>query len=434
MPKGKRGKSKSGGRTSAPKLDANLMVGSEEESNFDNASIISNVSESRFGSDDGTWCEEVEDGAMYDDFEEKLKEAIDGTTQKSTKGRLGCLETIRKAFTSKYMYDFVIERKITVTDMLERSLKKGKGEEQEIAAILTALVSIHLGVGNECETLFHEIGPIFSQIVADPTASCLARAKCATALGLCSFITSSGVSGLALNMQLLHTVFSGSFLKGNGAVPSHSPEVATLHSHALLAWCLLVTILSTSQVLELAASHLQKLSELLESPNLELRIAAGETIAVLYEVMREIDEEFEGDNIDELCVKLQQLATDSQKFRAKKDRRQQRSSFRDVLRAVEEGESPDVRVKFGREILYIDSWCKKRQYDALCYVLGSGMNLHLKENELLRDIFELGAPVSNGGMVQKISKFDRHMVNVAACKARTKSRGKLRDKRADVIG
>ena len=48
-------------------------------------------------------------------------------------------------------------------------------------------------------------------------------------------------------------------------------------------------------------------------------------------------QEFEGDYLDDLCATLKQLATDSKKYRAKKDRRQQRSSFRDVLRAVQVG-------------------------------------------------------------------------------------------------
>lgn len=46
-------------------------------------------------------------------------------------------------------------------------------------------------------------------------------------------------------------------------------------------------------------------------------------------------QDFEGYDIDGLCDKLRLLATDSQKFRAKKDRRQQRSSFRDILKAIE---------------------------------------------------------------------------------------------------
>lgn len=36
-----------------------------------------------------------------------------------------------------------------------------------------------------------------------------------------------------------------------------------------------------------------------------------------------------------LCESLKHLATDGSKHRAKKDRRQQRSTFRDVLRSIE---------------------------------------------------------------------------------------------------
>lgn len=91
-----------------------------------------------------------------------------------------------------------------------------------------------------------------------------------------------------------------------------------------------------------------------------MRIGAGEAIALIYEGARYFDEDFgfdlsteeeevEDDNriqqrdvasrqtkeMDELCSKLRQLATDSHKYRAKKDRKQQRSSFRDILRAIE---------------------------------------------------------------------------------------------------
>ena len=82
------------------------------------------------------------------------------------------------------------------------------------------------------------------------------------------------------------------------------------------------------------------------------------------------------------CETLKQLATDSNKHRAKKDRRQQRSSFRDILRALEEGGAPRMRVKFGTEAVSIHSWSRKRQYDALCQVLGSGMPVHLQVHAL----------------------------------------------------
>lgn len=89
-----------------------------------------------------------------------------------------------------------------------------------------------------------------------------------------------------------------------------------------------------------------------------MRIGAGEAIALIYEGAREFDEDFGFDlsaeedadddgvqeradtsrqtqEMDDLCSKLRQLATDSHKYRAKKDRKQQRSSFRDILRAIE---------------------------------------------------------------------------------------------------
>lgn len=55
----------------------------------------------------------------------------------------------------------------------------------------------------------------------------------------------------------------------------------------------------------------------------------------LYSICTFFFQYYEGPDMDGLCEILKKLATDSQKHRAKKDRRQQRSSFREILRAVE---------------------------------------------------------------------------------------------------
>lgn len=64
------------------------------------------------GSDDGIPgnCENQEDDGFYDDFEDKLLEAIEGTSEKSVKTRQMCLEAIKKAFTKRYCVDFIVER------------------------------------------------------------------------------------------------------------------------------------------------------------------------------------------------------------------------------------------------------------------------------------------------------------------------------------
>lgn len=54
----------------------------------------------------------------------------------------------------------------------------------------------------------------------------------------------------------------------------------------------------------------------------------------------------------------------------------------------------DVQVKFGKEVLILDSWTRRKQYDSFCDILGPAINTHLSENDLLREIFEIiGGPL-----------------------------------------
>lgn len=66
-------------------------------------------------------------------------------------------------------------------------------------------------------------------------------------------------------------------------------------------------------------------------------------------------QDFEFDNWDELCDKLNALATDCNKHRAKTDKRKQRSVFRDVLKAVEVSASHQ-RLLFPGFSLHVGSW------------------------------------------------------------------------------
>merc|ERR1712241_790794 len=180
---------------------------------------------------------------------------------------------------------------------------------------------------------------------------------------------------------------------------------------------------------------IKKLQLLLLSSDVEVRITAGEAIALILEFAYQYDEEFLPDGLDSLIESLKQLATDSTKSRSKKDRKEQRSSFRDILRGVEEGDPPSEKVKFGQEVLFLDSWYKKLQYDWFCKVLGSGMNLHLSSNMMVREIFELPPPLPafDQAMSSKMSKTERNAANQLAFKLRTQTRNKNRDKRSAVV-
>ncbi|GIY55335.1 interferon-related developmental regulator 2 [Caerostris darwini] len=428
MPKAKK-KSKLGGQL-RPKQDQGF--GSEEESIADNSSVVSNLSELRLDSDDDTLVEAEEEFITTHDFEDKFKEAMEGLLQKSAKSRVDSLEVIRKSLSSKFINIFIEERWFSLCDSVERSLKRGKGEEQVKGAVVAALLCIQLGSLEVGESAYNHLKLLLLTLLQDPMAQPSVRSQCATSLGLCCFIVNSNKEELQSIMESLYNVFRASLLKGNGALPNHRPEISALHSCALLSWNLLLTLLSPQHAISLADTHINKIPQLLESTDVDLRIAAGETLAIFHEIARQYYMNFEFEDQNILCEKLQSLATDSQKFRAKKDRRQQRSSFRDILRTIEDRESLDIRVRLDQETLYIENWCHKRQYDALCQVLGSGMKLHLQQNELLREIFELGEPLIDDQTIVKSSKLQRRSAHMAADKARTKCMSKLRDKRADV--
>lgn len=68
-------------------------------------------------------------------------------------------------------------RRMTITDGIERSLKKGRGSEQAAAAQLAPLLCVQLGAGDEAEEVCKLLTPVLSVVAHDTSASYQARAK-----------------------------------------------------------------------------------------------------------------------------------------------------------------------------------------------------------------------------------------------------------------
>uniref|UniRef100_A0A665TN28 Interferon-related developmental regulator 2 n=1 Tax=Echeneis naucrates TaxID=173247 RepID=A0A665TN28_ECHNA len=395
-------------------------------------SHYSSASETTSVLEEGTGGEQVDEQTAQEETEDKLKQCIDNLMDKSAKTRLAALESLRQAFSSRVLYDFLTERRLTVSDCLERSLKKGSGEEQAAAATVFALLCIQLEGGDEAEEGFKILRPVLTAILNDNSASIVARQSCARALGMCCYV-SAAEEGESL--ALLESIFMSSYPNREGTLPTPKPGSPGLHGAALQAWSLLVTLCPASRMAVLLDLHLPKLQACLQSNDVNYRIAVGETIALLVELGRDINEEFEVDDSESLCECLKGLATDGNKHRAKNDRRKQRSIFREVLHYIENEDFTEEKIRFGVESVYIDSWVRRRIYDAFKEILESGVRHHLQFNPLLRDIFGLGPPIILDPTIKgnKISRFEKHLFNSAAFKARTKQRNKVRDKRADVM-
>ncbi|NXH38862.1 IFRD2 regulator, partial [Dicaeum eximium] len=379
------------------------------------------------------------------------------TVSRSAKARQAALRSLRLALASRTLSDFLLERRLTLADSLEKCLKKGKGEEQALAGTVLTLLCLQMGSGPEGEELFRSLKPLLVSVLTDSTASPGARQSCATALGMCCYIAAADLEDLVSCLSCLEGIFSPpSTCKESSAPAQHGP----LHCSALQSWSLLLTICPPSHLRSILDNRWLQLPPLLTSSSVALRILAGETIALLFELAQDLEEDLCHQDTEFLCTQLKVLATESNKYRAKTDRRRQRSIFRDILRFIESGEYQEETIRFGLECMYLDSWARQRTYQAFKEVLGSGIHHHLQvgagphapgsaglvlvgvdrallsqNNELLREIFGLGPPLvldAAALKASKVSRFEKHLYNSAAFKARTKARSRVRDKRADV--
>lgn len=204
--------------------------------------------------------------------------------------------------------------------------------------------------------------------------------------------------------QLLSVAFTP--VKGH-ADANLMNAVYNMKATCLDMFSFLVSIESDDFMMDTLEENIAALTNALESPNLSMRVAAGECIALLLEKSRLVDEEYELNQLSHICDKLQVLATDSQKSKSKKELREQRSNFRQILRTVEGDSFGEESIKIHQERVHIECWQSKRYYDTFCSVLGSGINLHLGQNLLLRDIFDLGPVIVDNGPVKRVSKFEK---------------------------
>lgn len=422
MPKGdSKGKGSRGKRGQQPRKKGRRGDEESDDEDLETQSVAS------YSSTPGTHSGEEADGLdeggeedYEDDFEQVLADCIDRATQKSAQGRQSALFAIQKALKSRIVHEFLSDRKVTIVDCIEKCVKRGTKEDRVLASSIAVLLCVQFGAGSESEDVLRSMKPHLITVIQDQTAGSVARASCATALALCCFIASEDHDELFECSAVLEAIFDNK--------KTVKPDEVPLYSSILSAWALLLSVTPENQAYILINKHLRRMMFLLQTSDLSVRIAAGELLALMYEMGRNVNEDFGYRDRNGVCDLIRELATEGTKHIAKKDLRQQRSSFRDILKTIEEGVAPEEVVKFGAEYMELDSWVRRRQYTALKDALGTGVTLHLQENDLLRDIFDLG-PQLKPTDVHKTSRYQRQLYNNAVSKARTLVRGKNRDKR-----
>lgn len=373
------------------------------------------------GESEESWTDEedkekaVEKDQLPEDGEalkDKLIELMEGMEEKRSSTREAAIKGLRKLLSARHLKAQMDGRMETMLENLKRSIKRGSASESRDAAEVVALCFLLMGPENDA--IFDEFRLLFQEAIRT-SSSDDAKPAYAMALGMACFISCSEPQSALATLDLLEEVFSRNY----------SPLAARA---AIDSWCLLASSLPSSTVTQRAPNVMKSLKKCLKSENSELRISAGTACALLFEILRDEEEEeefdFEKNGMEEIVELLEALSKDSDKRKAKKERSKQRSMFREIIGTVKSKEPPELVLKFKHETMEFTSWAEIQQVQSLRQLLAEGFHVHFQQNDVVRAIFGLPPALDLKEVnPQKMSTLEKRFYqspNSEAAKSRSK--------------
>jgi len=315
-----------------------------------------------------------------------LEDNLELLSEKRGSTREGALDFITKDMKNFYRKSFAEKNKVTLIETFKRGIKKGSVKEQQMSAVGTSLLCFTLGAEN-AEEIFKDLSPTLKETITNTSSNPDVRCAAIEALANIAFVAPLEEPGIIGLLDMFAAVFDSSNSKPN--------EQAA----AMRGWALLVTTVATKYVHSiLLTKNLSTFVTYLQNEDVDVRVCAGECIALLFEVARfEEEEDFDlydigqyaSVDIDELLDTLYDLSQDKTKQRAKKDKLVQRAPFKDITNTVESGDAPTETLSFKFQNFTFDSWTRIIQLNAIRELFGTGLHVHFESNELLQEIFDI---------------------------------------------
>ncbi|GAB4824115.1 hypothetical protein N2152v2_011161 [Parachlorella kessleri] len=240
--------------------------GADSDLDDESSKSFSTASQRSFGGRNGSsvWeaeLEEIEDDPFHENVE-KLYEKRATTREEGLAGLISLL-------TSQWQYEEAVFRQETFTQMFLGSLKRGGPKESELAARALGLHVITLGASDMSERIFKDALPTLEPIILTGKAVA-SRVAAIDALSMLCFVGSEGPHEGLPTMAL----FARAFGKGT----------AKVQAAALRGWSLLLTTIPSGQLdSDFVEKYIKQLAALLHADDVEVRSAAGEAVALLYD-------------------------------------------------------------------------------------------------------------------------------------------------------
>ncbi|KAK1939424.1 Interferon-related developmental regulator 1 [Phytophthora citrophthora] len=339
----------------------------EEEEDDDVASIASVETRGTFVSDDG----EFYDGYSKNvDDEQEIEEAIEELTEKRTTTRVAALEKL-----TTHLLQYLAPEDISESflDNVLGCLRKPSEGEAVLGSRILAIMAIIFG---EDEERFFQRSKNVMKPLIKTAKNAKIKVSTIRALGLICFVCSVEQENTEELLELFETFFAPKII---GDICK-----AALDSWGLVASSLSEDMLVNEQLLE---RLVPKFLALLDHKDVEVRSAAGENVAFLYESAQNYDVPLPYG--EEILDRFLELSKDNSKKNSKKDRKTQRVVFRDIHSTLATGETPHISFSVKSEMLEISSWKSVKQFEAMKECLQTGLQEHIKYNNILRAMLDL---------------------------------------------
>jgi len=243
-----------------------------------------------------------------------------------------------------------------------------------------------LGPSSSTERIFEEALAAFEPVIAKGKVVDV-RSVAIESISMMCFVAAAGHEETMQVMSLLRRAYSNA----TGEVQAAALRGWTLLFTTVPAWKFASTVLD---------DQLKLLAALLHSDNVDVRAAAGEAVALLYdtcdlstlpESTPAQDEEEEGvDRIEDIVSRMQDLAKNrgDETRRSKKDRVVLKTTFRELASIMEGGDPKTQKIKLRHgNVISVDTLIGNVQLNAFRSFLGEGFQVHLLSNTLLHQVF-----------------------------------------------
>ncbi|RCH86987.1 Interferon- developmental regulator 1 [Rhizopus stolonifer] len=349
-------------------------------------------------------------------LEDDIRHCVDELGEKRASSRESALTNLSKVMRHYYcgsFFDSHSSAQEALLQLLLRLMRKpGTPEEAVLATRVIGLVFVNAGEQSESEqeSLYAMVIPYLKDVIKDSThveLKCQAIDTLAT-VTFAAASTSSTKGALDYLYKIL--ISNANNVQPDEAELSTQDVLlvleSTLHAYGLLyasvfgeqrgniddAW---------DEWQSAMPAHL----DLLESKSKDVRVAAGENVALMYECShvqkkndlleedaQEVEENdmSEYEELDDLIDILQRLANESSRRVNKQDRKEQKSAFRDILKSIQTGSRPKEKLKLGRQKFIFRGWAQILELHAFRSILGAGLANHFESNELVQDVFSGG--------------------------------------------